>query len=160
MCRKTRNKHKAKCISHFQLSRMRLLPGENMHSLSKLSSQKLCCSVSWVLKYCRMDDLKAKQIHFWVAVEQYLCSAIITSWYQSALMVGTPRKTCDFSCVPRQSSKRLCYCQRTFWSVLWKKNENDKVWLAIQTRNRAKQDAKTWNIICNLLPTTLFRLCT
>lgn len=81
-----------------------------------------------------MDDLKLKEIYFWVSVEQYLCCAIIASRYQSSLMVGTPRQTCDFSCVPSQSSKRLCYCQRIFWRALWKKNKRLKYGQQTKTR--------------------------
>lgn len=99
------------------------------------------------------------EIEFW---GQYLCSAIIASRHQSPLVVGAPRKTCDFSCVPSQSSKRLCYCQRIFWRVLWKKKQK-LISMARKTKqeqiNRNKK-AKIWNIICKLLPTTFFRLCT
>lgn len=151
--------HKNIQVSAYWLSRTRRwLPGVNLQYF--ISQKKLCCLVSLVLKHCRIDDFKWKGNHFWVAVEQYLGSAIIASRYQSSLMVGAPRKACDFSCVPSQGSKGLCYCQRTFWSGLWKKKEEGQLWSARQTESKPKQDVRTWNIICERLPTTLFRLCT
>lgn len=124
-CQKSRNKQKEKSIRLYQVSKAGIqneIVAKGKYAVIKqLNSEKLCCSISLVLKYCRKDDLKVKEIQFWVAVEKYLCSAIIASWYQSSLVVGAPRKTCDLCCVSHQSSKRLCYGQRTFWSALWKK---------------------------------------